>query len=130
METLENKIDAVEINKFIRKSFGRRVKGNYSVTPTQIDDIVIEKSYLRNILKKKWFGTEYLLIGKFTEEDGSELSVFPKYKKEAEKYSRLFQEKTGKKAIVNIEENLQAIYYSKGTEEDIPSNYMEGFPSG
>ena len=107
MGTLEKTLSVYELNQLIEESFGRGFKCNYvPVGMSVLTEGFEEVDHPAMIAKEGWildhgagwFGDE----NHNNSEDGSVITVSNKYLKNALTYSKLYQEKTGKKVRVHL----------------------------
>jgi len=99
-ENTVNQKEIIVINGLLKKAFGVTTKGNlmdYDRYPLPQQD------ELGFIAKGLPFPLFYSIIGKFTNSDGSELSVLPKFAEKAKKYAKLYEELIGKNVILIID---------------------------
>ena len=99
----------VIVNKLLKETFGRSTKGTYKYLrplplPCFKEDgkYIIDPLRLKIILKKSLFGRN-IVIGHFSEEDGSHLILDgrdSRYVPNAKKCARLYEESFRRKAII------------------------------
>ncbi len=115
-KTLINKIkregnNLNQINKLVKESFGRGFYGNWDNHIDVLCADSIKKIDIPNqIAKRCWYPIPYLFehwiyAGEFKNSDGSSLLVYPKFKNQAEKYSELYKNLTGKDVTISFYKN-------------------------
>ena len=108
-----DKINLVDtVNKLVEESFGKGWEGNCLPSHSESGGVVgtivhRELQIPLYIAKKKSFiFSNFLIAGRFYNDDGSELTVFPEYFQQAQLYSKLYQSLTGKPVKIQIKEEL------------------------
>jgi len=97
-DTLDPRVD--RINGLLRKVFGRRTQGNLM----DYDRLPLPEQNKLGFIATGWkFPPFYRIIGKFTNEDGSEISVLPRYAADAERYTNLYEKCFGQEATVTLD---------------------------
>ena len=108
---MENETTSL-VNRLVEQSFGKGWKGN--CLPSQSDSGGVVGTIVHTglgvpmyIAKRKLLSIPLLfdnfsVAGRFTREDGSKISVFQEYVKQAQLYSELYQLATGTPAEIEI----------------------------
>lgn len=92
--------DIREINHFLKQAFGKTTKGNledYGQNPLEEID---ELGFIATGLPIPGF---YRVVGKFTSNDGSELSVLPRFESQTKKYAQMYEQQRGKRVEITID---------------------------
>jgi len=106
---MKNQIDLSVIEQLVKESFGEKATTKYCLhqmhtghldTYTPCKDQRLE---IITINPQKSVGR---FVGKFLEQDGSSIELFPKYTSEAVKYSEMFERIFGKKPQLKFSKKI------------------------
>ncbi len=88
------------VNGLLRKAFGRTFRGDlmdYDYIPLPVQQSL---HFVAGGLKIPFF---YRIAGHFSRDDGSELTILPKYREEARTYANLYETAFGQEATVVVD---------------------------
>ncbi len=100
------------VNRLVKKSFGIMFRGDWANEIDSFDDRIEKADNPNQIAKRFWFPIPYVLemwkyAGKFTNNEGSALTVTPDFRIEAEKYCQLYKIETGKDVEVFYSDKIE-----------------------
>ncbi len=106
-----NEVNQVRnVNRLLKKAFGITTRGNlkYSRHQTGHSNPFYKVNRLECISKIPLISLGFFEspIGRFESEDGSSLVVYPKHRRNAERYADFYEAEYGKRPIIRVEKEI------------------------
>ncbi len=110
------------VNNLVAAAFGRKYRGDARIITVESEELdgcfeiyIRTRTHIENcgdrlegIAAPRFFELVYSDAGRFTSQDGSQLAVKPAFRKKAERYAALYEQKFGGEVVLRLDELASA----------------------